>query len=75
MSDWITRTETKPLTPPMGIEEWIEETRRMIVEVYPADIFTGESGCVGSLIARKIDKCHDEVTKMIQEARDAKAKF
>jgi len=44
-------TETKPEpAPPLGLTEWAEETRRMLVEIYPADIFvrsadSTEPGC------------------------------
>ena len=53
MSDafYESRTEkTVTVEPPMGLTEWAEETRRMLADVYPSDIFvrdadSAEPGC------------------------------
>lgn len=52
MSDYAfeSRTFTEPVDPPLGLEEWAKETRRMLKEVYPDDIFlraldSTEPGC------------------------------
>ena len=48
---WEIRTETTGNAGrPMGLTEWAEETRRMLVEIYPTDIFvrdanSTEPGC------------------------------
>ena len=45
-----TLTAKEELPSPLGLPEWAEQTRRMLVEVYPPDIFvrsdnSDEPGC------------------------------
>ena len=57
--------------PPLGLPEWAEETRRMLVEVYPADIFvrSPESKEPGCRILHAVEEALDRYYDIKADAR------
>jgi len=54
---------------PLGLDEWVEATRRMLFEVYPESIFTGVSGDPGPRAIVVIRKALADVDAILGEVR------
>ena len=65
-------TAKAELPPPLGLTEWAEETRRMLAEVYPDDIFVRdpESAEPGCRILHAIDAALERYYEIKTEARE-----
>jgi len=57
------------LNAPLGLDEWVVATRRMLDEVYPASVFTGVSGDAGPRAIVVIRKALADVDAILGEVR------
>ena len=65
----ITRFEDED-DKPLGLDEWVTATRRMLHEVYPANVFTGVSGDPGPRAIVVIRSALAAVDAILGEVRE-----